>query len=210
MRSTAWYIRIGSLMPASSGGRTLAQVPEIDVLEKGRIRREHGGDESEATVEEAPEQHVLAHEAPARSCDEVPQRRVATARVQILRSPPRVCTDLLKVMAQVAIGYVPDGSGQRAGAGNGLEVCVHAGFHEASRPREQANVPVAAPAAAPPLPSQVHVLEADAVRWVRRGREHLSKLVPQRTGDPLVGVERQDPLVPRRRDRGIPLTGDRP
>src|SRR5207247_5771972 len=87
---------------------------------------------------------------------------------------------------------------------------MHPGLLEAPRPREQAYVPVAAPAAAPPLASQVHVLEADAVGWVCRGCEHLPELAPQRLRDPLVGVEREDPFVPRGRDRGIPLTSERP
>ena len=113
-------------------------------------------------------------------------------------------------MAQVAIGDVPDGGRQRARPGDGFEGRVHPGFQEASPPREQAHVPVAAPAAAPPLPSQVYVLEADAVRRVSRGREHLLELAPQRLRDPLVRVEREDPFVPRGRDRGIALSGERP
>src|SRR5256885_6530272 len=41
--------------------------------------------------------------------------------------------------------------------GNALEVFVHAGLDEASRPLEQAHVPVAPPATAPPLAPEIDV-----------------------------------------------------
>src|SRR2546422_5420079 len=121
MRSTLWYIKIGSLTPASCGGRALAQVPEVDVLEKPGIGRERGCDQPDAAVEEAAVHDVLAHEAPQRAGHQVQERGPAAARVQVLRSPARVDDDLLKLVRQVAVGEMADRAAQRAGLGDRLE-----------------------------------------------------------------------------------------
>src|SRR5256885_11858336 len=93
--------------------------------------------------------------------------------------------------------------------GNALEVFVHAGLDEASRPLEQAHVPVAPPATAPPLAPEIDVLHPYPVRRVCRRRQHHPQLLPQGGGHALVGVEGEDPLVPRGRDGGVALGSDR-
>src|SRR3989441_13075823 len=87
----------------SRGRRLLSQVPEVGVLEEARVRREDGGDDTDAAVEKAARQDVVAREAPQRPGGQVPGRGPATARVQVLGSPAGVQDDLLEMVRQVAV-----------------------------------------------------------------------------------------------------------
>src|SRR5216117_2325039 len=193
----------------SRGRRPRSQVPEVGVLEESRVRREDGGDDTDAAVEKATRQDVVARESPQRPGGQVPGRGAAAARVQVLGSPAGVQDDLLEMVRQVAVRGVADTATELARIGNALEVFVHAGLDEASRPLEQADVPVTPPATAPPLAPEIDVLHPYPVRRVCRRRQHHPQLLPQGGGHALVGVEGEDPLVPRGRDGGVALGGDR-
>src|SRR5437867_3512491 len=193
----------------SRGGRPRSQVPEVGVLEESRVRRDDGGDDTAAAVEPAARHDVVARESPQRPGGQVPGGGAAAARVQVLGSPAGVQDDLLEMVRQVAVRGVADTATELARIGNALEVFVHAGLDEASRPLEQADVPVTPPATAPPLAPEIDVLHPYPVRRVCRRRQHHPQLLPQGGGHALVGVEGEDPLVPRGRDGGVVLGGDR-
>src|SRR5690349_16810376 len=78
--------------------------------------------------------------------------------------------------------------------------------------REQSDVPVPTPRTVSELAAQVVVVELDSIRsaiGTLPGGEHSRELVPKLRGRSLVGVERENPLIPCGCDAGIPLVGDR-
>src|SRR5256885_5847342 len=87
----------------SRGRRPRSQVPEVGVLEESRVRREDGGDDTDAAVEKATRQDVVARESPQRPGGQVPGGGAAAARVQVLGSPAGVQDDLLEMVRQIAV-----------------------------------------------------------------------------------------------------------
>src|SRR5436309_14013345 len=180
----------------SRGGRPRFQGPEVGVLEESRVRREDGGDDTAAAVEPAARHDVVARESPQRPGGQVPGGGAAAARVQVLGSPAGVQDDLLEMVRQVAVRGVADTATELARIGNALEVFVHAGLDEASRPREQADVPVTPPAPPPPPAPEIDVLHPYPVRRVcRRPPPHPPPL-PRGAGRALVAAAGGRALAP--------------
>src|SRR5207245_5686147 len=112
------------LMPGARGDRARRppdQVPEVVIPEESRVRREDGGDDTDAAVEPAARHDVVAHEAPQRPGGQVPGGGAAAARVQVLGSPAGVQDDLLEMVCQIAVRGVADTATELGRIGNALE-----------------------------------------------------------------------------------------
>src|SRR2546425_10612549 len=87
----------------SRGRRPPSRAPEVRFLEESRVRREDGGADTDAAVEKATRQDVVARESPQRPGGQVPGGGAAAARVQVLGSPAGVQDDLLEMVRQIAV-----------------------------------------------------------------------------------------------------------
>src|SRR3989442_8949752 len=125
----------------SRGRRPRSQVPEVGVLEESRVRREDGGDDTDAAVEKATRQDVVARESPQRPGGQVPGGGAAAARVQVLGSPAGVQDDLLEMGRQIAVRGGAGTATEPARIGNAPEVVVAPGPDEAAAPPGPAHGP---------------------------------------------------------------------
>src|SRR5690349_13059051 len=110
-------------------------------------------------------------------------------------------------MRDVAVGTVYHRAAKAAGCSTDLEAFVDLGRGVSLLAREQADMPVACPRAVLWLAAKVLVAKAEAVGRRAHVRLHNSgDLFAQARVDALVGINRQDPIVFRELDAGIPLT----
>src|SRR6185295_10898083 len=99
-------------------------------------------------------------------------------------------------MTEIAVGMVAERLAQRADIRDRLEPLVDAVREKAPLAREQADLPVAAPAAPTSFPSEKEVAAPHPVRLMRRTGEHPAELFLKCRGDSLVRVERENPEIP--------------
>src|SRR5437867_8653665 len=131
-----------------------AHLPKKGVLDEARVRGQGGREEPVRAVEPARVDDVVANEAPRRTKRQLPQRRPAAARVQLLSAPARVNDHFFEMVPQVPIRNVPERGAKAAGIGSRLEALVHPIGNEPALAREQTDLPVATPPAAAPLASE--------------------------------------------------------
>ena len=135
----------------------------------------------------------------------------ATASVEVVGAPLGVLHDLRDVMRQIAVRAMDHRTCQGSDVVDRFEVFVHATADVAAVAREQANMPIPTPRAVVKLAAEVVVSELHPIRGVGRipAGDDLSDLGAELRTDPLVGVDRENPVVFGGLDSEVPLRGDR-
>src|SRR5712664_1433244 len=144
------------------------------------------------------------------------QRDVAPARAPSpLRKPTRarlrVSDQLLDVVAQVAVGSVIQRLPERPDVAETLNAGMHGAAAVPKRAAREAHDPIVAPMAPAehaPLKRVAALHPIGFVRHSLRPRLDRDQLLRQVWSDALIGIQREDPLVPGDRDTTVALLAD--
>ncbi len=148
------------------------QLPQIRVFQEPGEGGEDGRQEAEASIQATRVHQVVPGEAPQRVSEHFPRRGSAAPGVERFGAPSGVYDHFLQMMREIPIGNVMKAAVKRPDVSDWFQPLVHAVFRETTIPREQADMPVARPAAVFPLSPEEEAPAADPIHIMRRAGQH--------------------------------------
>ena len=187
-------------------GRPLP-LPQLRQLQEHVVRVHARDDQAGHAVLEAAAQDVVAQERQGRVERQAREARARAFFVHLPRRQIRVPLHRLEMMRDVAIGVVLDLALERAGPSLDGHRLVHVPLDPPARAAVvEAELEVRVPVGGANPPAEVPRHPRNPVALVRRlALEPGLDLAGQRRRDPLVGVQREDPVVPGERGRVVLL-----
>src|SRR3989442_10443433 len=200
MRGAGWVTALPSLL-----------LPQKRVLQEAADRTHRCLDDAHPAVQKSTAQEILPPEMHGGAQREITPPRAPPPRREPARARLRVRDELLEVVTQVAVRCVIELLRERPDVAQALKARMHDATAVTELTPGETHNPVVAPVSPPEHAPVECVTALHAIGFACRSlgpRLHGHHLPRQLWSDPLIGIQREDPLVPGDRDTAVALLGD--